>query len=193
MRRPNWAAPWLTALLVACGSSSSRAVDASAADHPSVSDAAVDVTASVDAVGDVMPTDARVDVSADGTGDARADGEGADRGDVDAGLDASCPAGLTPCEEGDGGVRCVDLRSDTCNCGFCGAGCPFCNGGICQDCGGAPIVQCFRGGACVAGVNEPYCADLMVDHDNCGACFSACAPGQLCVGGSCWDPTDAGR
>jgi hypothetical protein len=60
-----------------------------------------------------------------------------------------------------GGVSCVDLQSDTQNCGTCGDACPA--GDVCQ------------AGSCVT---APCSSGL------------ACAGGDTCCGGSCCDASE---
>jgi hypothetical protein len=89
----------------------------------------------------------------------------------------ACAAGLTRCA----GV-CVDLNSDTINCGACGAVCgggdaPYaCSAGECV------LVDC-AGGMEYCGAVE-LCRDLSSDPGHCGACGNAC-PSGICSGGVC--------
>jgi hypothetical protein len=64
---------------------------------------------------------------------------------------SGCAPGLTPCNG-----ACVDLDTNTSNCGSCG-------------------IQCASGQVCVSGVCSPV--PCTADSD--------CAPGSKCVGGSC--------
>ncbi len=94
----------------------------------------------------------------------------------------ACAAGLTRCR----GV-CVDLNSDTINCGACGA-----------VCGGGDAPYACQGGQCVlvdVGSCEPGltlcnsgCTDLNTDPGNCGVCGRVCESGLVateCRGGEC--------
>lgn len=76
------------------------------------------------------------------------------------------------------GGQCVDLNSDSANCGNCGNTCnamQFCKAGSCHS------VDCPTG--------ETRCGDLCVDllsnAANCGGCGAPCASGQLCQMGNC--------
>ena len=81
---------------------------------------------------------------------------------------------------------CLDLTTDTSNCGACGNFCPYsshmldyaCLGGTCK-------------GHCASGFDScdpanPCETNLMTDNNNCGACGNACSgDGQGCVNGQC--------
>ncbi|XP_054818013.1 stigma-specific STIG1-like protein 4 [Prosopis cineraria] len=58
--------------------------------------------------------------------------------------------------------RCVDVKSDRNNCGFCGVRCVF-------------NMQCCAG----------LCTDTNIDPFNCGSCGNVCSLGNLCVFGLC--------
>jgi hypothetical protein len=123
-----------------------------------------------------------------------------------------CPAGTTPCEG-----RCIDVESDSQNCGACGALCYVgtCQSGVCGcpegtrecdgECVGLDDVRhcgacgnaCLPGAVCVDGACAcpdgtqtcpDRCARLAEDPESCGACGAACAPGQSCEGGVCQCP-----
>src|SRR5690349_15304959 len=54
--------------------------------------------------------------------------------------------------------------------------------------GGLPVYVDFPDtGACASGRTRcgAGCADLLSHPDHCGTCDTACAAGQLCVGGKC--------
>lgn len=75
------------------------------------------------------------------------------------------------------GAACVDLNTDTANCGTCGAACPpgaSCTGGVCRTPCASPRILC--GTACV---------DLNTDTAHCGVCGRACPAGATCVSGVC--------
>jgi hypothetical protein len=130
----------------------------------------------------------------DGGADAFASDVGAN--DVTAGLDASGPAAEAASDAPfcstpfwDCGGKCVNLESDSDNCGACGAVC-------------APGQPCSAGKcACLCAVHETDCpsaaepcdcTDTMTDPRHCGTCGTACLPGQLCFNGACM-PLDAGN
>src|ERR1700687_1081724 len=55
---------------------------------------------------------------------------------------------------------------------------------------GAPQVQAAQNspGQCKQQGGRACCVSVQNDPENCGACGSACAPGQLCVSGRCACP-----
>lgn len=68
-----------------------------------------------------------------------------------------------------GGATCLDLKTDTMNCGSCGNACTdaCCNGS---------------------------CIDTVSDQANCGSCGNACTGANSCCGSSCVDTkTDLGN
>jgi hypothetical protein len=79
-------------------------------------------------------------------------------------------------------TTCVDLQTDSLNCGSC-----FNN---CND--GSNQRSCVKG-ACeyTGGCNYGYskcantCVALGSDQNNCGACGTTCSSGQVCCGGTC--------
>jgi hypothetical protein len=92
----------------------------------------------------------------------------------------TCPTGKEPC-----GRACVDLASDSANCGACGNACMtdhFCHGATCVTCADGNRTSC-------SGV----CADLSSDPANCGACAKACANGQVCSSGGCVETCTAAK
>ena len=81
----------------------------------------------------------------------------------------ACPVGTTACES------CVNLLTDTANCGECGNTClsgATCTAGVC----GCPLGGTSCSGACV---------NVTSDSNNCGACGNPCSTGQVCRSGSC--------
>ncbi|MGH8327355.1 MAG: hypothetical protein ACRET2_11375 [Steroidobacteraceae bacterium] len=100
-----------------------------------------------------------------------------------------CPSGQTKCNG-----QCVDLESDTNNCGSCGNVCVSpsnCQNGqcqlVCEACGSghqSPGMQvCVVGGAA-------QCVDTWTDPDNCGGCGNVCPDSvngfrSLCNCGQC--------
>jgi hypothetical protein len=84
-----------------------------------------------------------------------------------------CVAGADDCGDG----TCTDLSSNPDNCGACGNVCadptPYCNEGICNDCGPGTALC---GGQCI---------DVLWDGNNCGACGHQCQPLEFCSWGNC--------
>lgn len=101
-----------------------------------------------------------------------------------------CGPGETACGDlaGSGDISCVDVSSDTANCGACGHACPtlpnakaVCQSGICG-------FECPPNKADCNGDWTDGCeVDLLSNMKNCGACGQACDVdgGQPCVNGSC--------
>jgi glucosylceramidase len=97
-----------------------------------------------------------------GTGGTGATGAGGTGGS------SSCAAGQEPC-----GTECVNLATDSNNCGACGIPC---NGGrTCQS------SQC----RCPAGLLECSGSCVASDAAHCGSCTNVCSAGQVCSGGAC--------
>src|SRR5690606_22684641 len=78
------------------------------------------------------------------------------------------------------GESCVDLRTDTSNCGQCFVSCAA--GQRCHD---GSCTPCPEGLTLCDGV----CTDLTSDADHCGACGARCA--GACVDSSCRLPCPA--
>lgn len=142
----------------------------------------------------------RQDVGVDGRGaadgDVEADASEADVPDADA-EDAQqqdaglCPRGFARCTEEDGVTRCVDVDSSACHCGACGLVCPSCEGGECGVCEFG-LVLCRPAVCTAASGSELACVNLSSDDRNCGECFHACAPGEVCIRYECVGSLDAG-
>src|SRR5690606_15580960 len=92
-----------------------------------------------------------------------------------------CTSGTTRC-----GNACVDLRTDSANCGTCGNVCPtdtFCNpDGLCHPTD--KYCQATKGGTFTA--CGPYCIDLQNDKNACGDCNAFCPADMYCKGGLCY-------
>lgn len=104
------------------------------------------------------------------------EGESQGVGDiVPRGADASCRDGQAACED-----LCIDVTSDSANCGGCGVTCgdaQACIGGVCT---------CLNGlEAC-----GPSCVDVRTDVSNCGMCGSSCGM-RFCAGSTCVDSCPA--
>lgn len=122
---------------------------------------------------DDAPADAASDVSADAPVDAP----------VDAGppCERECPAGEQCCVVG-GEEVCVDTMSDLAHCGGCGVVCRAERGNECREgrcaCGTTDI-GCLGEMANIccpptADRTMPYCANLQLSGENCGACGVVC-------------------
>lgn len=142
---------------------------------------------------DTLPTDGS-DVPVDYTVDTPVD------------VPPDMPAGCyPPCTEGSccSGI-CVDLGSDTANCGTCGNICPggqVCIAGVCRACTpdctgkmcgndgcGGTCGACGAEEACVDGQCEPCmgsCEGRDCGDDGCGHSCGTCPPGQVCSDGTC--------
>lgn len=89
-----------------------------------------------------------------------------------------CQRGLTSCN----GV-CVNLQSESTNCGSCGTTCiapAVCANGSCST-------------ACVAGFQKcgADCVNVATDSAHCGSCEKTCDAGVPCFGGVCGCPEGA--
>jgi hypothetical protein len=79
------------------------------------------------------------------------------------------------------GATCIDVLSDSTNCGKCGHSCP--SFALCQN------------GQCHCPAGQVYCEDplsgcfnLATDTAHCGACAQPCSPGSACQNGICVAP-----
>jgi hypothetical protein len=151
------------------------------------------------------------DSSGQNQGDAASGNDGSSNGDASkndgsSSGDASgggCAADQTTC-----GGECVSTSRDTANCGSCGHACAsdeVCSAGTCAItcssgltmCSGVanipPVVDAGAdagdasadSGAVDAGIRAPYCANLVSENDNCGACGFVCPGSLACRDGSC--------
>jgi hypothetical protein len=85
---------------------------------------------------------------------------------------------------------CVDVASDSKNCGGCYSQCPAgqtCDNGLCsgtQPPCGSGLVDGFcdiSGGTSFLCCPGTGCVDLLTDHDNCGQCGRTCPSTQVCL------------
>jgi hypothetical protein len=109
----------------------------------------------------------------DGSADSSIDAETGAQDSVDSNAEAS------PCPPG------TDFLNDPHNCGGCGIVC--CSGNMCQI-GMCTILGCTPDGRCPVdgeSCSGMFCADLLDDSSNCGACGSVCSPGTTCMNGMC--------
>ncbi len=89
----------------------------------------------------------------------------------------SCSNGQTPC-----GDICVNVQTNTENCGKCGAICPSTQACV----AGACVTDCPKGNTkCGGDAGSATCVNTNTDNDNCGACGKACSAGQICFAGQC--------
>jgi hypothetical protein len=96
----------------------------------------------------------------------------------------TCGTGLTFCA----GKGCVDLKTDSKNCGGCGQGCTVgkvCTNGICT----VPIKELTTTDPCLLQGRvscNGVCVDIHgSDSNNCGGCGWQCPSGLSCSGGEC--------
>ncbi len=93
----------------------------------------------------------------------------------------TCGEALTCCPDG-----CIDMSSNSANCGGCDMPCPpnnSCAGGHCTaeaTCGGGPV--CHPDETCCEDI---ICANLFADANNCGHCGTMCSATTSCIDGAC--------
>jgi hypothetical protein len=89
-----------------------------------------------------------------------------------------CPSGQMACRSG-----CVNLQTDSANCGQCDNVCPGPTAGQ----GEATCVGAKCGLACKTPPDAcgSMCVDLQTDRSNCGQCGMACSGGVGCQAGKC--------
>jgi len=89
---------------------------------------------------------------------------------ISTGVLSICRPGQTLCKSG-----CVNLLTDTANCGSCGVVCGLHEACVKGDC------ACSKGYThCKTG-----CANLLTDAANCGTCGKVCGSHEACVNGDC--------
>ena len=84
-------------------------------------------------------------------------------------------------------MTCANTQNDDQNCGACGTVCgtdQVCAGGMCTFMCTGTTTECSAPLAMDGGTLR-YCADLMTDRANCGACGNACQEGYACMAGRC--------
>jgi hypothetical protein len=88
-----------------------------------------------------------------------------------------CTGGKVACVD-----ACVDINTDTLNCGKCGTTC-----GAGQACvAGACAYTCPNGDLkCDKDGGGAVCVNAKTDNTNCGKCGTTCGAGQVCYGGQC--------
>jgi hypothetical protein len=207
--------------------SASGSADATSGGEPDAATGAADagatsqdasVTTSVDSSSPSASADSSAPPPVDsGTASdaGEADAGEADAGEGDAGSTScavcsngfcgtSCPAGTQACGSGSP-QPCIDVQSDSNNCGGCGMQCPAgrgCLNGQCaascglfassSGCGSSPSAD---GGIDCQGCTTPdggpttacngSCVNLDSDDGNCGTCGNTCGTGQSCQSGAC--------
>ncbi len=102
----------------------------------------------------------------------------------------ACPAAQSLC-----GSACADTAVDPANCGTCGHACnpgDLCSASTCGLACESGRMLCSDPGAGDAGATQ-LCVDPTSDSRNCGACGTACAPGEYCSASACAYPTSCGN
>jgi hypothetical protein len=115
-------------------------------------------------------TDCQEPTSLLGTGGTT--GSGGSSSEGTGGASATCAEGLELC-----GEQCVDLSSDSDNCGECGVACradEVCSQGECTSECAVGLTQC-----------DQECVNLDSSILHCGECGNSCREGQQCVAGEC--------
>jgi CXCXC repeat len=97
-----------------------------------------------------------------------------------------CNLGFTQC-----GNQCVNIATDTANCGQCNNACPTPANASAATCvGGQCGFVCNAGFAnCDANAANGCETNLLTDEQNCGTCGNRCASGATCTNGACFCPT----
>ncbi|MEI8256641.1 MAG: hypothetical protein WCJ30_13285, partial [Deltaproteobacteria bacterium] len=89
--------------------------------------------------------------------------------------DVPCRAGMATCQG-----LCVDLMTDSANCGACASACA--TGAVCRL--GVCLVAGCPAGESMCGT-PPLCVNNATDDTNCGRCGNQCAGGTSCHSGLC--------
>jgi len=103
-----------------------------------------------------------------------------------------CAAGRVNCDG-----SCIDPQTDRSHCGAAGsctgaeAGLACSEGQLCS--AGACAQTCSTGQTACPTADPTYCADLIRDANNCGACGTVCPSGTACSGGTCRSSCPAGE
>ncbi|MDH4184348.1 MAG: hypothetical protein OEV92_09015 [Nitrospinota bacterium] len=91
------------------------------------------------------------------------------------GAATTCVSPNTACDG-----SCVNLSTNSANCGACGAACPAgqtCSGGVCA----VAAPSCPSG----TSICSAACVNLKADRNNCGTCANSCSPTTVCIQGAC--------
>jgi hypothetical protein len=119
--------------------------------------------------------------SAGGAGGGPSSGGGGGAGSTGAGGGPACPAGETRCN----GV-CVDVETDTSNCGACGAACVVLHATAACTQGACTIATCDPDWTdCNLSPTDGCEANLENDPFNCGQCGFQCDAPCICELGMC--------
>ncbi len=101
----------------------------------------------------------------------------------------ACTATETRCAvPGGASLRCVSTQTDRAHCGACGNACArdqVCSGGACTFMCTGTATECAGGAGGMDAGAPRYCAELMTDRTDCGACGNTCMDGYSCQGGVC--------
>ncbi|MCP4679385.1 MAG: hypothetical protein GY854_28630 [Deltaproteobacteria bacterium] len=101
-----------------------------------------------------------------------------------------CDSEESCCRPESGVSSCIDINSDTLNCGNCGKQCALgenCLLGVCitGDGSSCSSTNCPVGMSCCDTGGVVECVNLDRSRESCGSCGNSCAEGDTCVGGAC--------
>ena len=100
----------------------------------------------------------------------------------------ACPTGQTLC-----GTACVNLVTDSRNCGRCGTVCPTVANGAAVCIQGVCGFNCSPGWGNCDGNRANGCeVSLNTDSRNCGRCGTVCSAGATCGNGICVEASATG-